>query len=283
MPKQLFIISLLVALTSTAWADNGPQTPEAAIERVNQQASLVNSSGSKDKAGEELRNRAIQNAALIYGAQSGRFARWQQLQGLLHQRASQLTQIFNFKLFYLENGLLQPPVLDIGANITDIAPDGQTRRLIHRVYRVLVPATFRQQPLVWQSFLIPDALRQPALPRQALLPKNGNERNLWDNYVKQGWQNGIEQANSELDVRIASLNSAYQGMYLYTLLAMKGMIEPPKVIRRSKNIDRSSDGQKMAVGEQSQAIDKKSYFIDKPNRWKPIDYGDRFILAGPTS
>ena len=85
----------------------------------------------------------------------------EKIENALFERSDMLTRVFNFKPMYLDNGLLQPPVLDVSDNVINISDGGQTRELVHKVYRVLVPANFRQRPLNWQSFLLVDNLSKP--------------------------------------------------------------------------------------------------------------------------
>lgn len=272
MRLPLLPITLTLAFFSTsALAQEPPLTPDDAVLAVTQPAQTVNSDPNQ-----QLRHRAQQEAALAYGAQSGHYARWHTLERQLMARNAELSQIFNFSIFYLDKGLVQPPILDVGANITQIEPDGQRRKQIGRVYRVLAPAAFRQRPLNWQTFLLPESLRAPATPRVALLPINREERNQWDHTLRQGWEQGVLQADDEFRVRLASLQSAYQGMALYTRLAMQGMVQAPVIKHRHQAVSTTRDGQKMAVDEQRQVISKKSYFVGQPNRWQPLVYHHDF-------
>lgn len=143
-----------------------------------------------------------------------------------------------------------------------------------------MPAAFKQRPLTWESFLLPDTLVKPEFPRDALLPKDDNEKTLWKQTLSQGWQKGIEQANQEFIVRLAALDNAYQGMYLYTVLAMRGQVAPPQVVTVHQAVENAPDGQKMAVGIEQQVITQKSYFVAEPNHWKPVYYSRSFALDG---
>lgn len=229
---------------------------------------------------QSLRDEAIIRAATVYGAQNGLYYRWQQIEGLLRQRDHVLLRIFNFSGMYLEGGLVQPPVLDMSSNVIQISNSGQARELVDHVYRVLIPAAFKARPITWRSFLFPDTLVKPQAPSTALLAKNDHETQLWHDNIVRGWQQGVKEANSEFTTRLDSLNNAYQGMALYTFLAMRGMVAAPRIVHTDKQVKKTVDGQKMAVGIHRQVIARKSYFVAAPNHWKPIYYQHDFTLRG---
>lgn len=240
------------------------------------QASVTLHASATQSPQQAMRDEAIIRAATVYGAQSGRYYRWQQIQSLLIDRAHLLSHIFNFSSLYLDNNLVQPPVLDMSSNVTHISNSGQVRELVNNVYRVLIPATFRQRPITWQTFLFPDLLAKPAFPRNALLPRNSSEKTLWAQHITAGWQQGVDEANGEFSTRLDSLHNAWQGMVLYTMLAMRGMVAPPAVVKINKAVEGATDGQKMAVGIHEQVISKNSYFVAEPNHWKPVYYDHDF-------
>ena len=64
------------------------------------------------------------------------------------------------------------------------------------------------------------------------------------------------------------------------MLAMRGMVAPPQVVKTTKTVESAADGQKMAVGIHEQVISKKSYFVAEPNHWKPVFYSHSFGAYG---
>ena len=271
---------LLAGLSMPCFAD----ASQYGLSRtLNQIESHISQANTPSNPAQSMRDNAIKRAAIVYGAQSGRFYRWQQIQSLLVKRAHLLSHVFDFSAMYLDSGLVQPPVLDIASNVTHISHAGQMRELINNVYRVLIPANFKSRPITWQSFLLPDSLAKPTSPREALLPRNDHETALWHDEIKVGWHKGIIEANSEFDTRLNSLSNAYKGMVLYTMLAMRGMVAPPHIVSINKTVDSATDGQKMAVGIHKQVIAKNSYFVAEPNRWKPVYYDHNFAATGDSA
>jgi len=227
---------------------------------------------------QSIRNEALERAAYTYGAQSGRYYRLKQLERNLFSRIGELNSIYNFSAMYLDHGLIQPPILDVRHDVLNISHVGQMRDYVDTVYRVLVPASFKAHPLTWQSFLISNNLIKPSKPRMALLPNNENEKTLWKRLIQNGWYAGINEANAEFEARLNSLDSAYQGMVLYALLSMQGMIEPVTLKTSNQVTDTDINGQTLALGIHKQVITKSSYFIAKPNHWKALVYPQKFTL-----
>lgn len=273
MRKALITAGMGLVMVSQAFA----VTPPGLTQAFNQlTAQVMTQQVTQQSAAQSLREEAIKRAAKVYGAQSGRTARWQQIESGLLKRSHLLAHVFHFGAMYLDQGLVQPPVLDSSRDVIQVANAGQARKRIHTVYRVLLHATFRQRPLTWQAFLLPDSLAKPTTPREALLPRTDQEKALWYDGLQQGWQQGVKEANSEFSARLDSLKQAYQGMALYTLLALRGMVAPPTLVITHQAVQRNANGQEMAVGVQQQVITQNSYFVAKPNHWRPVFYQQHF-------
>lgn len=242
------------------------------------QSSVVITTSQSTTPTDNLRLQAIHDAAFIYGVQSGSYARWQEIEEALAKRNQRLSQVFNFSGFYLKDGQLQPPILDTATAALSITPDGHSRTTTAVLYRVRADANFVSTPLTWQRILLPDGLSSPAEPTTDLLPKNVTEKTLWQQQIASGWHEGISETNHEFDLRLDALNSAYQGMALYTKLAMQGMIEPPKVVSSSTAI--SADAVHLSIGTQEQHITEPAYWVKNTRAWQPIVYQKPFIAGG---
>lgn len=247
------------------------QTPRSADEAVKSVLEAAQVEHPNEDGATKLRREALREAAQVYGSQSGWAARWRELENELIGRDQRLSEVFRFNTFYLRGGTLQPPILDVGADISVIKNDGNLQELVDRVYRVLVPARLTHTPLTWRDFLLPQGAPSVAPPRETLLPKDSLDRRLWEEGVRSGWLQGERQANEEFAERLTALNNAFQGMALYTLLAMRGMIEPPEVMETNDGTQSSADGKTLAINRRERVIHKESYFVSDPGRWQPID------------
>lgn len=244
----------------------------------NTQAGIAIVQTNQKEVATNLRMNALCDAAYIYGAQAGRYARWQEVEAALSKRKQRLSQVFDFSVFYLAGGKLQPPILDTAQAALNVTPDGKTRTTTEVMYRVRVPANFVSTPLTWQRILLPDGLIAPPAPSKELLPHNETEKRVWQLKIADGWQQGIMQANQEFDLRLSALNAAYQGMAMYTELAMRGMIESPQVASSSTAI--SADNVRLSIGTHEQTITRLAYWVSNPNSWQPVVYQKPFLGGG---
>jgi hypothetical protein len=261
-------LTLFAALMPLIAFADAPRTADEAVKNVFNAAKIDD---PKEDGATLLRRTALREAAQVYGSQSGWAARWREVESELIKRDQKLSEVFRFNTFYLRGGVLQPPILDVGTDVSIIKNDGNLQELVDRVYRVLVPARLTHTPLTWRDFLLTNGSQAVAPPRDTLLPKDPIDRKLWDEGVRAGWAQGERQANEEFSERLTALNNAFQGMALYSMLAMRGMIEPPQVLESNEGTDASADGKTLAVNRRERVIDRESYFVGDPGRWKPID------------
>lgn len=274
MPKLITACALSLGLLwsgAAVAADAAPATPDAVFESIQSAADAAGE--AKEDATAAMRQRAMRQAARIYGTQHGWRARWEDLQTKLFARDRELSTIFDFGAFYMRGGKLQPPVLDVGAELSEITDEGTLYRLVDREYRVVVQSRFSHLPLSWRSFLLPETLEGSRAfegggePRPALLPRDETESAIWKQEIAAGWEEGREQASAEFSERLAALNKAYQGMVLYKTLALMGMIAPPQTTEITHPVTASDNGERLTIGERERVIARQSYFVDEPGSW----------------
>lgn len=184
------------------------------------------SNSNKTKGTSKIREMALKETALSVGAQSGLAYRAKVIDDQLVKQTKYLDAIYDFNALVLENNVL-PPVLLEGRNTLNLA-DLQTIRISDRVYKVAKQAHFVTTPPNWRQYLWMD-YRKPETPHLSLLPKTSDEREIWVHYVTQGWQNGLEQANTILEENIARIKEDFTGMILYRKLLAMNMVTPPYV------------------------------------------------------
>lgn len=275
--RALALFAAGAVLVSTAWAAEPPveslPTQDDAMKGIEAAAHAAEKKGDKDNAEEAMRQRSMLEAARNYGVQMGRYNRWVRLQEVVNFASVELDQGFRFQALYLRNGTLQPPVLDMADEYQAIEDDGRMRRMVSETYRTLVQARFRNTPLTWRDFLIPEDLAKPPLPRDSLLPI-GSEKDSWRKRMEEGWTEGEDMASDEFGLRVESMQRAFRGMVLYRLLARHGMIQPPRIVEnRPGEVITSEAGDKMVIGTREEVVEQDSYFVAEPYRWKPLDYG----------
>jgi hypothetical protein len=281
MKKTRIALLLALMLGSAALQAQASTAPEGAISQteamneVKQRAKIAPTADMDEDERAELNRRSLMSeAGRNYGVQMGRYNRWLSQTAFLDKQAMTLDQGFPFARLYLRGGTLQPPILDSAEDYRAIEDDGRLRRLVSKNYRTLVQARFRNNALSWRDFMLPDDIAKPPLPRETLLPRNGEETDLWSKAMSEGWAEGREMAIAEFDLRLEALQRGFRGMVLYRLLALHGMIDPPKVIeRRPGEVITSENGDELLIGVREELISQDAYFVSEPGRWKALDYG----------
>lgn len=186
----------------------------------------------------KIRQMALKETALSLGAQSGLAYRAKQIDEQLNHQDRQLDKVFNFEALMLNQNVL-PPVLLEGRNTLNLANE-HAIRISDRTYKIYKQARFATTAPNWRQYLWMDYQR-PERPNKTLLPKDKQERQVWDHYVELGWRNGIEQANTILGDNLARIKEDYTGMILYRKLLAMNMVTPPYVSHTDLGITGNSN------------------------------------------
>lgn len=178
------------------------------------------------KSSSKIREMSLKETALSLGAQSGLAWRAKYIDEQLIKQSRHLDAIYDFQSLVLEHNVL-PPVLLEGRNTFNLA-DTQTIRVSDRVYKVSKQAHFITTAPTWREYLWMD-YKKPAYPNLTLLPINKEEREVWQFYIKKGWKDGIDQADTILAESIARIKEDFTGMILYRKLLAMNIVSPPYV------------------------------------------------------
>lgn len=211
-----------------------------------------------------IRLQALQETALSLGARGGLAWRGKQLNDILKQRSKNLNRIYDFNSVLLESAVL-PPVLVEGRNTLNV--DGSdVLRLSDRTYQIIKQARFTTATPSWRDYLemhfsIPD------VPDNTLLPRNSREQKAWAHFIEQGWQQGIEQANTIFNVNLGRLKRDYEGMALYRKLLAQNMVSAPFVARSDLGI--TGDANEMHVNDKILRITAKPALQPEGKAWQP--------------
>lgn len=228
MPKCIhnIILSGLILLTACSTGLQSKEGDMTTLAGLQSMASSKNTRMNTTGKISRIREMALKETALSLGAQSGLAMRAKKINKALVRNARYLDQVFDFNALVLEHNVM-PPVLLSGRNTINLA-DAQTIRVSDRTYKVSKQAHFISAPPTWRQYIWMD-YKEPEYPHLSLLPKTKEERKVWHHYVEQGWNNGIEQANTILEERLARLQEDFVGMIRYRKLLAMNMVSPPYV------------------------------------------------------
>ncbi len=225
----------------------------------------------KDTKMSALRFEALKEMAMTIGSQGGLAHRSEVINHYLKAQEKLLFEVFNFNAMLLKDNVL-PPVLAEGQYPLHQA-DNETLRLANRVYRIISPPRFVTAAPVWREYLWMN-YPKPDLPdRPAFLPRNQQEREYWNKYVKIGWKNGVRQANDIFEANLNRLKRDYEGMALYKVLLVQNMVTAPYVAKTNLGI--TGDDKEMRIGDRILRISATSKLNLEGKTWKPSIYNPK--------
>lgn len=274
--KSLKILAL-VALTTTlcvSAAIANDQTLDEEGERPRTLSEVENIKPSKDVKKDQglpfdIREEALREAALSFGARSGLSYRIYQIRQELSYRARYLDKVYDFGqlLIPAPSGLMiEPPIVSSGDNALIIEANGQQAAVSDKIYNIIVNARIVSAPRTWR-FYLERSWGEVDLPPDLLLPENEEERKIWVKLVNEGWEYGIQQANDIFEADLNRLVADFQGMIRYRTLLTQGMISPPYALQ----VDRGVTGgpNEMRIGDRAIEITGVPQLITGSEQWKP--------------
>ena len=220
---------------------------------------------------QNIRNKAVAQAAESLGMQSGLYYESQQIDSVLMKHASNLDKVFNFGILMYQNNVL-PPVIVKASNTVHINSDQDTMRIAGQTYRIIKQVRFVTAQPTWRDYLWM-SYPKPEMPNRILLPKNDIERASWQVAVTNGWNEGIKQAMSIYRINLHRLVRDYNGMVLYKSLLLKNMVSPFFVTKTQYGI--TGNGSHMAVDDQSWRITTKPELQLHSKLWNPVVRTDK--------
>jgi len=249
------------AYWGTSKKEDNPESSRWSADSISADSLGKVSKAESDKV-PRIRAEAIQSAALGFGTQAGMASKANLINSSLKNRSATYDKIFNFSVLQLEPGFL-PPVISEGVDAYNQPNDNEVRAA-DKIYKIEFPAKIVNVVPRWQEYLsVP--FGNPEVPDKSILPKTSAEKDLWNDYVAQGWKIGENQADQEFEGRLARLKRDYEGMLRFKKLYEKGMVSKPVMARSSLGV--TGGGDQMAVGDRIIKITKKAELNPNQQRW----------------
>lgn len=219
----------------------------------------------------DIRNDAMRESALSYGARGGLAWRTYQIRREMETRARYLDKVFDFRslLIPAPSGLLiEPPVIGEAIDALMIEAGGQQAAVSDRVYNIGRNARIVSTARTWRAYL-ERQWGEVAPPPDILLPGTKAERSNWDGWFDQGWKAGIEQADEIFQADLNKLTSDYQGMVRYRTLLTQGMVSPPYALQVDRGV--TGGGNEMRVGDRAVSITGLPQLQTGTREWSPAN------------
>lgn len=274
----LFIGSpLLAADDSWGWEQQRlaqPSPPPPSIEQMRNSLHIVDpeiteedEENAKTRIGLQIRDDALREAALSYGARGGLAWRTFTIQRRLAEQEGNVSRVFDFGhlLISAPSGLLiEPPVVTEAQKAVIVNNGGQNAAVADRVYRINRNARIVTAPRNWRAYLERDWGKVDPPPK-ALQPKNEEEMAQWHKWLLSGWEEGVRQADDVFQADLDRLNTDYLGMIRYRELLAQGMITPPYATQEDRGV--TGGGNEMRIGDRGLSITGPSQLNPKSGRW----------------
>ncbi len=214
---------------------------------------------------ENLRKNTIKQVAREYGTQSGLVWQANELNKMLKRYEFKLNTIFNFNFLIMGSDIL-PPVLIVGNRRLEQLNDDAivTSDCVYQI--VQMPKLITVAP-TWRQYLIIN-IEKPETPNQSLLPKSPEEKQIWNEAVRKGWFNGIEQANQIFEIGLNRLLRDFNGMVLYHKLLVQNVVTPPYLSESEHGI--VGNDKELRINERLLKISATTKFNLEGKSWKPV-------------
>jgi len=272
--RHFFILIALLLLAAPAKAqyvdyeDNvapPPSLPEL------QNITRENKPTEEDPLPFDIRNDAMREAALSYGARGGLAWRTYHIRDELESRASYMDKVFDFRqlLVPAPSGLLiEPPIISEALDAMIIDAGGLEAAVADKVYNIGRNARIVTAPRTWR-FYLERQWGEVSPPPDILRPSTREEREKWHEWVKEGWDEGVSQANEIFQTDLNKLVSDYEGMIRYRMLLAQGMVSPPNAMQVYRGV--TGGGDEMRVGDRGLAITGLSELKPGYQEWQPVN------------
>jgi defect-in-organelle-trafficking protein DotC len=253
--------------------DRGPVAVEPGPPpKLDDLKEIDESSDSSAPIGLQLRQEALREAALSYGARGGLARHTYEIMQQLRKNAQALDKTFDFSqlLIPVSAGLLmEPPIVNEADDASVVADRGQQAAVADKIYRINQNARIVTAPRTWHAYLERD-WGEVTPPPQILLPQDDDERDQWRDWVAQGWAAGYQQADDIFAEDLDRLTRDFTGMVRYRILLTQGIITAPYAAL----VDRGTTGggNEMRVGDQAITITGTSQLNPRAAQWKPADH-----------
>ncbi|WP_252387416.1 type IV secretory system conjugative DNA transfer family protein, partial [Escherichia coli] len=221
---------------------------------------------NQDDGISDTRRQMLTDAGRTLGFRGGKAQRSWELIQALNARESTLNALYDFRPLISREGWL-PPVIDEAQDVAHIQPD--QIRTASRVWTILRPERFVSNPPGWRDWLL-RGLSTTATPgtEGRVVPEDRAQRRLWENALRQGWQEGRDNADLTLEANQKRLTRDYRGMMLYALLWRQGMITRPDVTEQRQTV--TGNGRKLITGDHVRRLKTHAEFTLQKSRWRPV-------------
>ncbi len=220
----------------------------------------------------DLRLEAQREAALSYGARGGLAKRSYQVTERIKDYEPTFDKVYNFRSLLIKapsGMLIEPPIVNESLDALAISEGGNEAAVSDQILKISKQAKIVTAPRDWRQYLNFTYTTKIPPPPRVLWPKNEKEQARWNQWVKQGWDEGYAQGEAIFDANVHKLIADFEGMVRYRMLLAEGKISQPYALQEDRGI--TGGRNEMRVGDRALRITGPSQFLTGADLWKPAD------------
>lgn len=262
LKKNIFRFSLVGIASLSLFACASPTYSRVTADAGYVNPRLLPVAGAKIN---KIRLAALKETATSLGARGALAWRAKHINAALLQEAMYLDHVFDFNQLLLNHNVLPPILVQSDDNLT--LDNSKTIRTASQTYKIIAPARFVTAPPTWRTYLWMN-FKKPNVPNNSLLPTSQVEAFVWNQYLKDGWKQGLAQANDIFSANLSRLKRDYLGMILYRKLLSENMISSPTVA--SANLGVTGNKNEMRINDAISRITSDSALKLNSSQWNPV-------------
>jgi len=201
----------------------------------------------------------------------------------LLKHKKELDILFPLKQLYLNDGILQPPLVGKEDKGSYIYENGNTYRQYGVKYYIKNPARFvtKNSYRKWEDFLLDypmEYYKNASLDNVLKFSINVKYSNSYQcnlkirNAVYKKFREGFTAGEREvfllMSARLKKLQSFVDGLYLYNELYYRGIINPPLISEFIEPVYKNKNGKILVINEKVLKIVKPASFNTETKKWK---------------
>ena len=267
--------ALLVFVTATAGAVEGAISLDQALQLQDKPVVTGTDDSSSDAlAGkmnqskndaQQARTNALVTTATGLGVKLGLTWQLTNINNAIKKDERSLDTAYDFGIYMIQDRVVPPVITEMRDVYTQ---DGDyTLRLSGAAYKIENQARFSSVSPTWRNYLtfpLPEVTQSSVAT--LLKPRDESEATIWRTALKEGWYQGVEQANIMLEYGFDRMNRDLLGMMRFHTFVRQGKISMPAIAY--ERMDLALDGATLAIDEKLLRITTLSQFSESIQTWK---------------
>jgi len=212
---------------------------------------------------QQARQQALFDTAISLGLKAGIHAQLSKINEGIEKNTIFLDKVYNFEPYLISQRVV-PPVITEARNLYNQSGDSAVR-LSGVMYTIERQARMTSTAPNWREYLnfpvMKDGFNNPSL-----LPRNQEEMDVWQKALRQGWFDGITQANDMLQQSLDRLNRDFIGILRFHRFVLEGKVTLPVIAESKMDVSKSQGS--MVVDEQLLRLTVLPDFQSSISQWK---------------